>query len=539
MRIALYGLPCAGKTTLMSSLSGVRVLHGSEELQRISNGVFSKLSEKDKEQVRIHYTEYVKSIVDETIISDGHYSFLDDVVFTDADGDLYDVFLYLYCKPEVLLRRYQLSEKNIKYAALSETVISQWQYFEIESLRKECHMRGKDFYVISDNDKECCLEKFICSMESGYSSFRHAKEIVNQIRTIFPNPTMLYIVDGDKTIMKEDTYRYCCNGKTSIFDGDFYTGYQSWLFADVLEHIIIKTDAIDELELNEEIWEVMKDNNYVILSAGITELWSDISIRKNLNNVIASPYISADTKYFVVKELRALGYVIKAYGDSKIDVYMLKEADTGFLWIGDRISKSLKLEKLHGVKLIYNQDNYILSEQSDEKILADIATCKSNSGINGRKLAKAHFRLGNCIGKELKNRIPEQNTALLVLDRGGRFFGDGLYCGFGGHFYPYNPANDEIPVFNQEVVVIVDSVINTGKSIRELVSKLKERNPNIEIVIATNVIQKSAIDLFSDYLLFAVRVSDNCFIGKNQAVQKGNSGPDTADRLFNLIEKRF
>jgi hypothetical protein len=40
-----------------------------------------------------------------------------------------------------------------------------------------------------------------------------------------------------------------------------------------------------------------------------------------------------------------------------------------------------------------------------------------------------------------------------------------------------------------------------------------------------------------DYLLVAVRISDNSFVGRNQAVQLGGCGPDTADRLFNLITK--
>ena len=160
MKIALYGMPCAGKTTVLSGLTGVKVLHGSEELQRLSGGRFSGLSEGEKEKVRIAYTDYLKSFKDEMILSDGHYSFLKEVAFTEEDGRLYDVFLYLYCKPQVLRERYGCSEKNAKYALLSEEIISQWQQFEIESLRRECHIRQKDFYVISHNGKSCKIESF-------------------------------------------------------------------------------------------------------------------------------------------------------------------------------------------------------------------------------------------------------------------------------------------------------------------------------------------------------------------------------------------
>ena len=52
-----------------------------------------------------------------------------------------------------------------------------------------------------------------------------------------------------------------------------------------------------------------------------------------------------------------------------------------------------------------------------------------------------------------------------------------------------------------------------------------------------NVIQNEAVELFKDYLVFATRLSKNSFVGVNQSKQTGKTGPDTADRLFNLIKK--
>ena len=54
-----------------------------------------------------------------------------------------------------------------------------------------------------------------------------------------------------------------------------------------------------------------------------------------------------------------------------------------------------------------------------------------------------------------------------------------------------------------------------------------------------NVIQNEAVELFKDYLVFATRLSKNSFVGVNQSKQTGKTGPDTADRLFNLIKKRY
>lgn len=191
-----------------------------------------------------------------------------------------------------------------------------------------------------------------------------------------------------------------------------------------------------------------------------------------------------------------------------------------------------------GLVPIYDHSLVILADE-DEEVQADIAICKSNSGISGSRLAAAHVRLGEKIGRHIATVFPEKNTSILVLERGDRFFGDGVYMGAGGIFYSMNPKQDDVPVINTERVVIVDSVINTGKSIMRIIDELKNHNPGIDVIIAANVIQNEAVELFKDYLVFATRLSKNSFVGVNQSKQTGKTGPDTADRLFNLIKKRY
>lgn len=144
--------------------------------------------------------------------------------------------------------------------------------------------------------------------------------------------------------------------------------------------------------------------------------------------------------------------------------------------------------------------------------------------------------VGRKLGEVMRGFIPNVNAAVIVLERGGRFFGDGVYTGFGGKFYSYNPKTDALPDIQQGLAVIVDSVINTGKSVLDMITKLKKKNPEIEIVIVSNVIQNDAVDLLQGYKVFAVRTSANSFIGSRQATQKSGKGPDTADRLFNYID---
>lgn len=541
MKVAVYGLPSSGKTSLIERIPNARVVSGRQELDILTDGKFSSMDEEGKRIARIQYTEFLSELKDPVVVSDGHYSFLENIVFTPCDGDVYDVIFYLYCKPSEIIRRCSLSDKNQKYSTLSEETIKQWQDFEIESLRKECHQRNKDFYVISDNDHSTSFYDFYNEVIDGLSTVANAREVALQISDRFPikTNTELYIVDGDKTIIEQDTFRYCYGGKTSVFDGDFYSGFQSFLYCQELKNIGPVPDSIKDINLNDDVWNIIKDKPYVVLSSGITAVWNSLKDVFGFSEVIADPMISADSKFYIVKFLKEMGYRITAIGDSRNDYYMLKEANSGFLRIGNRISRSLGNTDLTGICMLYNKQPYVLSEEATQEDLDDIAVCKSNSGINGNRLASAHLRLGQSLGKKLASKFPAKNTAVLVLERGGRFFGDGLYSSFGGVFYSYNPSTGVMPEIIQKQVIIVDAVINTGKSIKDIISQLLESDPDREIVIASNVIQQAAIELLADYKVFVVRVSSNSFVGKRQAKQTGKTGPDTADRLYNIIDRSF
>ena len=53
-------------------------------------------------------------------------------------------------------------------------------------------------------------------------------------------------------------------------------------------------------------------------------------------------------------------------------------------------------------------------------------------------------------------------------------------------------------------------------------------------MVASCVINQKAVSLF-DKQLYTIRVSENSFVGAEVLQQKGDKGPDTTMRLFNLI----
>lgn len=138
MRIGLYGIPTAGKSYILDRLDFIKVMAGSRMLREICPD-FDAKDEAGKTAVRQELADMLATTG--TFIMDGHYAFGDKIAFTEKDGLLYDVFLYLHVSPEVLRIRMEASDKNRKYLAYD---IEDWQRKEIESLRDYCHANEEE-----------------------------------------------------------------------------------------------------------------------------------------------------------------------------------------------------------------------------------------------------------------------------------------------------------------------------------------------------------------------------------------------------------
>ena len=163
--------------------------------------------------------------------------------------------------------------------------------------------------------------------------------------------------------------------------------------------------------------------------------------------------------------------------------------------------------------------------QKTEEINKLIAITKSDSGISGPELAKAHIRLGMTMGRQIMGLSPEDTTIVAML-RGGIFFAEGMYFAMGCRFQTYDPKHEQFVRPETKNVILVDSVINTGKTLLEILDS--------DMKVACCVINEKAVSIFDD-ILYTVRVSKNSFVGKNVKKQEGKVGPDTTMRLFNQL----
>lgn len=348
MRIGLYGLPTAGKSYILSAVRNLEVLSGSSLLRELAPD-FSDRSEDEKSCIRKQLALQLRD--KDKFIMDGHYSFGNNVVFTEVDGALYDTFIYLYVKPDILTRRMEDSIRNRKYL---EHNIAEWQKFEIESLREYCHKNNTDFYVVDNPGKGffpdiSMVLEFIDSIVCGYSCVNYAKDAAEQIGS----RESVSLVDGDKTLIKEDS-SLLLGYKTHLFDGNYYTGFQAWRhhreLTDFLRFIEYSGQDIEKLNLNINSSVLEKiSGDAVILTSGHSGIWKQIADKVGMS-VFYGAQMSSDTKYFIAKFLQERGASVTAFGDSMNDFYMLEQADIAYLVLKkDGIaSSSLKGRNLEG-----------------------------------------------------------------------------------------------------------------------------------------------------------------------------------------------
>ena len=535
MKVALYGLPCAGKTTLLEKISSfIKVIHGSNELKKINGDIFQK---------RKIFLEILKEETE--FIIDGHYQFITseykDSVFTTEDK-VFDVFMYLYQDPKVIYERLLSSEKNKKYIPENYKKIEEWQEEEMSALRSICHNADKDFYII--DDYKTGYENFVPFLKEvlkGYSNVEYAREIVSSIESQFGKDVSIF--DGDKTLIPYDSSKRFLNFTTDIFDNNFYTGYQFYLQDKLVKpvlNLMDKEKILSSIEYT-DIKHLLKKENSIIVSSGIKEIWEDV-IGKELGiKTFAGKFISSETKYFIAKFLKNKHYNITAYGDSKNDLYMLNEACRGVLVVGEHLSRSLCYEEISSLD-IYNLHNNLhvlneddsLSTKEFTEINGLIEITKSNSGIVGKRLAFAHFELGKKLSRYLIN-YDEKDTTIVSIERSGRFLADGLYMSFGGKFASYTKDSQELNKIESKNIVLVDGVINNGITMIELIKKIDKIKKGRNIIVLSNVISSDSISLFKAYKVVVTRISQNKFTGSKVKVQQGNIGPDTSDRLFNQL----
>jgi hypothetical protein len=380
MKIALYGISRCGKDYLIKKvlrkISGLTHIKGSETLNQLAQNLFgsrfSHLNDSYKEMLRIEFTKIAEAEESkyENIIVDAHYSFPNDsgsyeVVMTESDKNLYDVFIYMNTPTDRIIANQKMPDDTRQIIQYSENEIDRWKKIEIESLSNICLDLGKELIVL-DDDLTASVN-FISDLvfyPTNLLAVENAKRIVSSCSERLVGIDTVVLIDCDKTLSRNDTTVDFCNYAEldmntirEIYKGEYYTVYQfyraNFLYDTVLPHSLYISackSAANSVKINSELIKDIRQNSndavIIGLTSGIADIWSSIQSNISFPDCIFgksrtldnSVYVSGFVKRAVVRELHKIGKTVISVGDSPIDIGMLEESDKGYIVASSKLS---------------------------------------------------------------------------------------------------------------------------------------------------------------------------------------------------------
>lgn len=242
------------------------------------------------------------------------------------------------------------------------------------------------------------------------------------------------------------------------------------------------------------------------------------------------------------------------------DIFMLNEADNAYVIAHKKLNDSLEkylaehqegnIVQIFAGEKQYRTMQYIENEQlkiydlqsksEDDELNSLIAKCKSDSGVSGAKLRKAHQRLGELMARKLCEE--GDKFAVLALMRAGVPYAMGMADGLEATgkkvaiFFIEKDINESVVEgIRDKKVLIVDAVVNSGETLSKILNKLP-----LDSIITTTVIPENIplklFEILKRNRLFTVRISSNRYKGEKVVRIENGKGPDTGDRLFGTME---
>lgn len=587
MKFAIYGVSRSGKDYFIKALQdyfakkGKSLYHikGSDTLNKLALEIygikFNECDNKQKIELRNRFILFINEMEKsrEYIVVDGHYSFYNAEnelykVCTEFDIKCYDKFFYLDTNPEKILERMKATiDVDKQNHIITSEQIQCWQNFEVDNLTKDLLSFEKELHIIRYDCEFALRYVFDCVIYDKYNSSAIAKDMV---KTLKLDSTCVILTDCDKTLSIEDSamlaFEYIKRDATvlkEIYKNDRYSNFQMLHSYTYINDVKLYTEesveyVINRISANKRLVDnlcELKRISLVGITAGNGDIWNKVAQKFGLNIFILAHQqmlVSKYVKYFVVKELQSQGKYVIALGDSLLDELMLKQANKGYIitskgyrnCIENSFSASSTIRQLNYFPLCYSNIGYdetITLKKALEineyiKTLIDI--CKSNSNKKGKELRAAHFNLGKEVAKMIQSDLQNDEFVVISIMRSGLPFSFGIADYFDCPVIFFDDKNimsfecqlnDNCQLENK-TFIICDAVVNSGKTINMILNILNGK----KCIVATNVLS-SKFNMIADAPVYTSRISNHSYIGAKQLAVFEGKGPDTADRLYNLL----
>ncbi|RMY73628.1 hypothetical protein D0863_03744 [Hortaea werneckii] len=631
--IGIYGLPASGRTHLLNELRKVlddyhfKFYDGSEVIERITDGGLAAFKQMSNAQKAITRTKAIKTIKAEctkerkTGVVAGHFMLLSEdgvseKIGTPADWETYTHIIYLNTPVEQIMDRTEKDSGRPDRKQLPIADLEQLQDSEKSRLRKICYDHRILFALINH-------------FREGDSK-RNTRSVLQKIDQIMSNheiqPQTVLLFDADKTLGVEDaSYHFWVAAKGSggsnllndIFSSSLGYSYLAFQQAMLLYEELNEEKFLEHCKnvasyatLRPEFVELLREAAkyphvaVVVITSGIGLIWDMVLEREGLGDKVkviggcrlSDQYVVTPTvKGAAVRRLQsAHEATVWAFGDSEIDLPMLKNADHAFVVVepGQKqhramwkaLQRAIDVDGLEARQLLFPESaipwlntrmlpittleqvrdsifgTLELIEATDTPSALVLQTPMRNSALSGTQLRQAHDRCGwylaihhvtqvlgtekytmydvhqnETTGWRLKD---EDKTVIIPIMRGGEPMAFGVSDAFSKAVFHHAKEPDEVlkkHLEGMKAVILVDAVINEGGTIAGFVKHIRQMNREIDIVVMAGVVQRDAVH--GPKVL--TRALSGCgkvtliALRTSERKYKGQGATDTGDRLFN------
>ena len=643
--IGIYGLPASGKTHLLNELRNVLDEHhfkfydGSEVIERITVGGLAAFKQMDNEQKAEKRISAINTIKEECIkekktgVVAGHFMLLSEdgvlvKIDTPADWETYTHIIYLNTPVEIITEQNNMDFGRPDRKQLPMATLQQWQDAEKIQLRVICYESRILFAIINAADHDY-ISKLVNHLREGNAK-RNTHSVLREVDQIIAKhevkPHTVLLFDADKTLGIEDaSHHFWIAAKEAEYNnplnlvfssplGYSYLAFQQAMLLyeesneeKFLEHC---KKAVSCVTLRPEFVELLEEAAkyphivVVVITSGIGLIWDMVLGREGLGDKVqviggcrlSDKYVVTPiVKGAVVKRLQnAHDATVWAFGDSEIDLPMLKNADQAFVVVGPgekrkramwkALQRAIDVDGLEARQLLFPDSatpwlsprmlpittleqvresifgTLELIEATDTPSALVLQTPMRNSAISGNQLRQAHDRCGwylaihhvtqvlgtekyimhdvhqsHTLGWRLKN---EEKTVIIPIMRGGEPMAFGVSDAFPKAVFHHAKEPEEVlkkHLNDMKAVILVDAVINEGGTIAGFVKHIRQINSDIEIVVIAGVVQRDAVQ--GPKVL--TRALSGCgkvtliTLRTSERKYKGQGVTDTGDRLFN------
>ncbi|KAH4185763.1 hypothetical protein HBI46_181260 [Parastagonospora nodorum] len=657
MVVGIYGIPGSGKTFLINQLrqrlekEPFMFWDGSQVIASVVPGGLGAFHELEEEEKK-HWRELAINKIKQSCLEDrklavvaGHLMLWHEgesagqLVCTQSDLKNYTHIIYLDTPPNVVLQR-RSGDTARDRPSTTVSQLNEWQVEEKSQLLRLCRENN---ILLSHVYHEKDLLSTVSSLLRNFQQHTekqnmHAAEMALEkaVAAEVGQPDTLLVLDADKTLATADTgmmfwEQLRLSQQSSdlscplraLFSSPLGYSYNAFrqavlLYeeaADDLEYDAICQDVASAVIMHPEfvsLLQVVSRQDHVravVVSCGLRRVWEIVLKRAGLSDsvkVIAGGRISdgyvvtGPVKAALVARSQELhNMFVWAFGDSVLDLGMLRNADRAIIVTGDEQTRSKTMDAAlkdvidHGafrahqvllpshvqprlstlkLPLIQLTDRGFVDEllgvrkrrattqlvhAGDRNAAKLLMTSMRDAAVSGPELRKFHGRVGWYLATDLLAQLigiqeypiqhvqghttsgfrllHEGQTLIVALMRGGEPMAFGVNEAFPRAMFLHARCPGDVlqdHVKGKVTVILVDSVVNSGKTVVDFVQHIRDIHATVHLVVVAGVIQAECMtgglqSLAQDPQLdlVALRLSENKFTGRGTT--------DTGNRLFN------